>query len=447
MPAHRFPESFVWGAATSAYQIEGSPLADGAGESIWHRFSHTPGKVRNDETGDVTCDHYQRYAEDVALMRELGLRSYRFSLAWGRLLPEGTGRANPAGVAFYDRLIDLLLENGIQPMVTLYHWDLPAALDDRGGWGHRDIVQWFADYARLCFERYADRVPLWATINEPWVVMDGGYLFGVNAPGRKDPAEAARVTHHLLLSHAAAVRVYRSIGKARIGLVVNLEPKEPASTSTLDLAATTRADAYMNRQYLDPVFLGRYPEEMREIFGADWPEHSAEDLAAIQEPMDFLGINYYTRKIVAHDDSGGPVRVRPVHVPDALYTETDWEVHAPSLTRVLEWVRERYGPLPLYVTENGAAFPDPPTAPAAGIDDPLRVHYLDEHLGAVATAISRGVDVRGYYAWSLLDNFEWASGTTKRFGLIHVDFATQKRTIKASGRWYQKFIAPGDAVQ
>jgi beta-glucosidase len=277
--------------------------------------------------------------------------------------------------------------------------------------------------------------------------MDGGYLFGVNAPGHRDLAEAARVTHHLLLAHAAAVRMHRSVGKGRIGLVVNLEPKEPASDSVADLAATARADAYMNRHYLDPVFLGRYPDELHEIFGRHWPVASASDMEAIREPFDFLGINYYTRKIVENDDDGGPVRVRPVRVPGALYTETDWEVHATSLARVLVWVRERYGSIPLYVTENGAAFPDPPTAPAGGVEDPLRVRYLQDHLGAVASAMSAGVDVRGYYVWSLLDNFEWSSGTSKRFGIVHVDFATQTRTIKASGHWYQKMIASEVAAE
>lgn len=442
MPAEtRFPEGFLWGAATSAYQIEGSPLADGAGESIWHRFSHTPGKTFQGETGDVACDHYLRYAQDVALMRDLGLQAYRFSLAWGRLLPEGTGRVNPKGIAFYDRLIDLLLEQGIQPAVTLYHWDLPQALHERGGWPNRDVVDWFAEYARVAFEAFGDRVPMWSTINEPWVVMDGGYLFGVNAPGHADLGEAARTSHHLLLAHAAAVRVYRERWKRQIGLVVNIEPKDPATHSDEDAAAVERADAYMNRHYLDPVFLGRYPDELREVFGAAWPEFADEDLAAIREPIDYLGINYYTRKVVQHDDQGGPVCVAPVRVPGALYTETDWEVHPASLTRTLTWIHERYGNLPLYITENGAAFADPPTAPPGGVDDPLRVRYLREHLRAAHAAIQHGVDLRGYFVWSLLDNFEWASGTSKRFGIVHVDFATQKRSVKASGRLYRDIIA------
>src|SRR5262245_49778575 len=315
----QFPDGFVWGAATSAYQIEGSPLADGAGPSIWHRFSHTPGKVRSGDTGDVACDHYRRYAADVELMRELELGSYRFSLSWSRILPEGRGQKNPAGLDFYSRLIDRLLERGIQPAVTLYHWDLPAALDDRGGWLNPDLARWFEDYAATAFEAFGDRVRMWATINEPWVVMDGGYLHGVNAPGHSNRFEAPIVSHHLLFAHAAAVRAFRSGGHAgRIGLVVNLGPKEQATDSAEDRAAGVRAYAYMNRHYLDPVYLDGYPPELREMFGDAWPDVPAEELASIREPLDYLGVNYYTRKVIRHDDAAWPVRVRPVRVPESV---------------------------------------------------------------------------------------------------------------------------------
>lgn len=442
----RFPEGFLWGAATSAYQVEGSPLADGAGPSNWHRFSHTPGRTDNGDTGDVACDHYRRFAGDVDIMRDLGLTAYRFSLAWSRILPEGRGRVNRAGLAFYERLVDLLLERGIQPCATLYHWDLPAALDDLGGWLNRDSAQWFADYARVVFRTLGDRVPMWATLNEPWVVVDAGYLFGVHAPGHRSPFEATRAAHHLLLAHGTAVQVYRAEARHKIGLVVNLEPKYPASESAEDLAATARADAYMNRQYLDPVYRGEYPPELPEMFGEAWPEHPSADFRTIGEPIDFLGINYYTRGVVRHDDSALPFRASSVPQTHATRTELDWEVHPESLTRVLRWVKDRYGDVPLYITENGAAFRDPPRAAGGRVDDPRRVEYLREHLRAAHAAMQAGVDLRGYFAWSLLDNYEWACGFSKRFGLVHVDFETQLRTPKASALFYRDVIASQGAT-
>src|SRR5512134_2025036 len=316
-----FPPGFLWGAATSAYQIEGSHLADGAGPSIWHRFVHTPGLVRDGDTGDVACDHYQRFESDVALMKSLGLKAYRFSIAWARVLPEGRGRVNPGGLRFYERLVDKLLEAGIQPMATLYHWDLPAALDDRGGWLNPDVADWFADYASVLFRALDDRVKLWATLNEPWVVTDGGYLFGTLAPGHRNRFEAPIASHHLLRAHGRAVQAYRAQGKHRIGLVVNLEPKYAASDSAADRAATERAHAYMNRQYLDPVLLGSYPDELREIFGEAWPQWPAEDMKLIRRPLDFLGINYYTRSVTRHDDAAWPVRASRVLQKQATYTE------------------------------------------------------------------------------------------------------------------------------
>src|SRR3954468_20889689 len=355
-----FPEGFLWGAATSAYQIEGSPLADGAGPSIWQRFSHSPGRTHEGQTGDVACDHYRLYRDDVRLMAELGLNAYRFSIAWSRVLPEGTGRVNEAGLGFYDRLVDALLEAGIRPNAPLYHWDLPAALDDRGGWLNRDVADWFADYARAAFRRLGDRVPMWATLNEPWVVTDGGYLHGALAPGHRNLFEAPIATHNLMRAHGAAVQAYRAEAKEMIGLVVNLEPKVCATDRPEDLEATRRADAYMNRQYLDPVFFGSYPEELADIFGEAGPEHSADDMALIRQPVDFLGINYYTRGVTKHDPSHLPVGNGTVRQPEHTYTETGWEVHAPALTDLLLWVKERYGALPLYITENGAAFYDPP---------------------------------------------------------------------------------------
>lgn len=436
-----FPRDFLWGAATSAYQVEGSPLSDGAGPSIWHRFAHTPGMIRDGDTGDVACDHYRRFREDIGLMRELGLKAYRFSIAWARVFPEGTGAVNPRGLDHYERLVDELLEQGIEPLATLYHWDLPAALDDRGGWLNPEVAQWFAEYSRAVFRRLDDRVKLWATLNEPRVVADGGYLHGVLAPGHRSPWEAPRASHNLMRAHAASVAAYRAEGRHRIGLVVNLEPKYPASASAEDVAATRRAEAYMNRQYLDPALRGRYPEELEEIFGEAWPGWAPEEVAALRVAVDFLGINYYTRSVMRGDAGSWPLRASAVRQNQATHTETAWEVYAQGLEDTLLWVKQRYGDVPLYVTENGAAFYDPPQAPADGVQDPLRLAYLREHLRAVHGAIAAGCDVRGYFVWSLLDNFEWAHGFSKRFGIVHVDFGTQQRTPKSSAHFYSRVIA------
>ena len=438
---YRFPAGFLWGAATSAYQIEGEPLADGAGPSIWHRFTHTPGAIESGETGDVACDHYRRYEGDVALMEKLGLTAYRFSIGWSRVLPTGRAPVNPPGLAFYDRLVDRLLERKIAPVATLYHWDLPAGLDDLGGWLNRDIAGWFADYAAVVTRALGDRVAMWATINEPWVVSDAGYLHGTHAPGHASVAEAPVASHNLLRAHGAGLQAIRAEGGRQAGLVVNLEPKHPASDHPADLAATRRADAYMNRQFLDPVFLGRYPEEMSEIYGADWPVFPEADFALISEPLDFLGINFYSRGVMRNDSGELPLRAAKVRQEGALHTTLDWEVYPAALTEALVWVSTRYGRVPLYITENGAAFEEPPETDAAVFPDPLRVRYLEDHLRAAHDAVRQGVDLRGYFAWSLLDNFEWSAGYSPRFGLYHVNFVTQKRTPKASARFYADVIA------
>jgi beta-glucosidase len=439
--AIEFPEPFLWGAATSAYQVEGSPLADGAGASIWHRFSHTPGLVRDGDTGDVACDQYRRYADDVALMKRLGFNAYRFSIAWSRILPQGRGAVNAQGLDHYERLVDTLLANGIAPVPTLYHWDLPASLGDRGGWLNPDIAHWFADYASIVFRRLDDRIRMWTTLNEPWVVTDGGYLHGALAPGHRSAFEAPIAAHHLLRAHAAAVQAYRAQGRHRIGIVVNLEPKYAASERAEDRAAAARAHAYMNRQYLDPIFLGRYPAALAEIFGEAWPQWPDDDLAFIRQPIDFVGINYYTRSVTRFDAASWPLRAAAVRQKQATYTETGWEVFPQGLTDTLAWVKTRYGNPPIYVTENGAAFFDPPLVEGDRLPDPLRVDYYRKHLRAVHDALDAGVDVRGYFAWSLLDNFEWSHGYSKRFGIVHVDFASQKRTPKDSALFFARVAA------
>jgi len=437
-----FPPGFLWGAATASYQVEGFPLADGAGASIWHRFAHTPGNMAAGHTGDVACDHYHRWPEDVEWLARLGLSAYRFSVSWSRILPDGTGRVNERGLDFYKRLVDAVRARGITPLLTLYHWDLPAALDDRGGWTNPDSAQWFADYADVMFRALGDRVPMWATLNEPWVIVDGGYLHGGLAPGHRGAFGAVRAAHNLLLAHGAAVDAFRAAAPptAQIGIVINLEPKDAATDAPEDVAATRRADAQFNRHYMDALFLGHYPAELAQVYGEAWTSFPASDFDRIGRPLDFVGINYYSRGLTAFDAEAWPTYARKVENPGAAYTALGWEVYPAGLTRALTWVRDRYTPLPLYVTENGMAVEEPEhLAPGATeLDDPLRVAYFAAHLAAVRDAIAAGVDVRGYFAWSLLDNLEWAHGFTKRFGLLHVDFDALTRTPKTSARFLRE---------
>ncbi len=434
-----FPAGFLWGAATSAYQIEGAPLADGAGPSIWHRFTHNPGRVAGGDTGDLACDHYRRYAEDVALMAGLGLGAYRFSVAWGRVLPEGRGRVNAKGLDFYLRLVDALLEQGIQPVLTLYHWDLPAALQDRGGWLNPDSAAWFAEYAQVLFRALDDRVRLWVTLNEPWVITVPGFLEATLAPGHRDLFEAPRVAHHLLLAHAEALSAYRTLGRNRIGIALNLEPQHPASPAPADREAAHRRDAFINRWFLDPLFLGSYPPELAAIFGPAWPGYDPVDLVQVRAPLDFVGVNYYTRALVRADARALPLGAIAIQAAGAAHTAMGWEVYPAGLCETLLRLKDDYGNPPAYVTENGAAFDDP--APLDGeVPDPDRVSYLSRHLSAAREAIGLGVDLRGYFAWSLLDNFEWAQGYAKRFGLFQIDPRTQARTPKSSARFYRELI-------
>lgn len=442
--ADLFPDDFLWGVATSAYQVEGSPLADGAGPSNWHQFCREPGRVDHGDTGDAACDHYRRYRGDVELMAQIGVKAYRFSIAWSRIFPEGRGRLNRKGLEFYLRLTECLLEHGIQPFVTLFHWDLPAALQAQGGWTHSDCAYWFADYAHRMFEEFRDAVPYWATLNEPWVVAHAGYVEGSHPPGVSAPEKAPLATHNLLRGHALAVQAFRAAGAGRIGLVVNLEPKHAASADPADRAAMERAHAYMNRQFLDPVLLGAYPEELAEIFGSAWPCFPQQDLKLIGEPIDFLGINYYSRSVVQDDADGDICGVSSVRQDGAEHTAMDWEVFPEGLESALLWVRRRYGDIPLYITENGAAFED--AAPSRGrIQDNRRLDYLRRHFLAARRARNAGVDLRGYFVWSLLDNFEWTFGYSKRFGIVGVDFSTQQRLLKDSARFYSDVIRSNGA--
>ncbi len=435
-----FPRGFAWGAATSSYQIEGGVREGGRGPSIWDTFSHTPGRIIDGSTGDTTCDHYYRFEADLDLMRSLGLQHYRFSIAWPRIFPVSSGTPNPAGLDFYDRLVDAMMSRGIEPYATLYHWDLPLPLQDAGGWTNRDTAMRFVDYARTVTEHLGDRVKHWMTHNEPWVSAFVGNLFGAHAPGLTDLRTALQVAHVIMLSHGLAVPVIRSAGGvgARVGIVQNLEWVEPASSSPEDIAAARRHDGAFNRWFLDPLFKGGYPADMREWYGADAPDVRPGDMEAMRTPIDFLGINYYTRRIIAHDRKGDFLHVRKVawpFVPRPGYEE--WEINPEGLYRLLVRVNADYGRPAIYITENGTPLDDLPGADGA-VHDEARIQYLSRHAAAVWQAIKDGADVQGYFTWSFMDNFEWNLGFTKRFGLVHVDFATQARTVKDSGRWYAR---------
>ncbi|MBX3432936.1 MAG: beta-glucosidase [Pirellulales bacterium] len=432
----RFPADFVWGAATSAYQIEGSPDADGAGLSIWDAFARAPGNIAANDNGDVACDHYRRWRDDVALMSDLGLQAYRFSVAWSRVLPAGTGRVNAAGLDFYDRLVDELVARGIAPYVTLYHWDLPAALDARGGWLNPDSAEWFAEYATVVADRLGDRVASWATLNEPWVAAHCGYLVGEHAPGRRSRHDACQAANNLIRAHAAGLAALRSRGVPSAGIVVNLTPQHPASDSPADEHAARLAHSYINRQFLDPILLGSHPEEMATLYGDAWRPLSAADLAAASRPVDFVGVNYYLREVVEADPAATPFGVKVVRQLGRPYSEMGWEIYPDGLREILVWVRDRYGDMPLAITENGVALVDPPVVDGTVADGP-RIDYLRAHLAAAAEALATGVDLRGYFLWSLLDNFEWAHGYGKRFGMVHVDPTTGRRTPKTSAWWYR----------
>lgn len=429
---------FTWGVSTSSYQIEGAASEGGRGASIWDTFSRIPGAVANGDTGDVACDHYHRYEEDLDLMKWLGVDAYHFSIAWPRVLPNATGALNKVGLDFYDRLIDGALSRGIEPWPTLYHWDLPQAAQDRGGWNNRECAHWFAEYAHLMAERFGDRIKNWVTINEPFCSAWLGHLHGVMAPGIKDLQTAINASHHLLLGHGLAVQALREVSSSfKIGITLNFTPAITLGETAEDALAVKLADGFDNRWFADPVFKGSYPSDIVEAFGKEVPIHSG-DMNAISTPLDFLGLNYYFRQTVAYDPSVKPLPYRQVRTPNVERTGMDWEVHAETFTELLLRINNDYAPKEFFMTENGSAWDD--HVIDGKVDDPNRISYLERHLDAMFKAKDLGVPINGYFAWSLMDNYEWAYGYAKRFGLIYVDYETQKRIPKSSAYYYRERI-------
>ncbi|MBZ6255527.1 beta-glucosidase [Streptomyces olivaceus] len=458
-----FPPAFLWGAATSAYQVEGAAAEDGRTPSIWDTFSHTPGKVHNGDTGDTAADHYHRYRDDVALMKDLGLKAYRFSVSWSRVQPTGRGPAVQRGLDFYRGLVDELLEAGIEPALTVYHWDLPQELEDAGGWPERDTAYRFAEYAQLLGEALGDRVEQWITLNEPWCSAFLGYASGVHAPGRTEPAAALRAAHHLNLAHGLGTAALRSVLPAgnSVAISLNTAPVRPLTQSPADLAAARKIDDLSGGIFHGPVLHGAYPQSLLEATAplTDWSFVQDGDLEQIRQPIDAICLNYYTPTVVSAADPGarvpgadghGAIEYSPwpaaddvaFHQPPGERTEMGWSVDPTGLHElIMRYHREAPG-TPLYISENGAAYDDKPDADGT-VDDPGRVAYLNGHLAAVRQAVTDGADVRGYYLWSLLDNFEWAYGYEKRFGAVYVDFASQRRTPKSSALWYGRAARTG----
>jgi len=432
MTIYTFPHNFLWGAATAAYQIEGAWNADGKGESVWDRFSHTPGKIANGDTGDVACDHYHRYREDVAIMRALGLKAYRFSVSWPRILPDGRGLINQAGLDFYDRLVDALCAANIEPLITLHHWDYPQALYAADGWANRDNLGYFADFAAIVAKRLGDRIDKWTTFNEPGVIVWDGYIHGEHAPGEQDPRKGRQIAHNLMAAHGLAVQALRGVNPAlQVGIVLNQWMADAADADPQSIRNAEEAWDSGETAFLHPIFKGYYHPALVARAGG-LPEIQAGDMALIAQKLDFLGINFYSRNLY---NAQGHV----AEPPGAEYTATGWEICAPALRRMLNKINDAYAPPPIYITENGAAFDDV-AGPDGRVDDPRRLDYLKNHFIQTRLAMQDGVDVRGYMVWSLLDNFEWAEGYTKRFGIVRVNYQTQQRTIKQSGKWYADVI-------
>jgi len=434
---------FVWGVATSSYQIEGAANEGGRGQSIWDTFCKVPGKVANFDNGDIACDHYHRYKEDLDLMKWMGVKAYRFSVAWPRVIPDGVGRVNEMGLDFYDRLIDSLLEREIAPWLTMYHWDLPEALQLRGGWNNREVVEWFGEYAEVLTSRFGDRVKNWMTLNEPLCSAWLGHLYGDMAPGIKDLQTALNVSHHLLMSHGLACQVIRSnVSEANVGIVINVTPAVPATDSQEDSNAAQLADGFDNRWFLDPVFGRTYPADVIDALGAS-PEIHSGDMKLIAQDLDFLGVNFYFRQTVAADQNSKPLPIRSVNRENVKRTAMNWEVHPQAFEEILLRISKEYSPKAIYITENGSAWND--EVINGEIIDDERIDYLARHLDVMRSAKNQGAPILGYFAWSFLDNFEWAYGYEKRFGLIYVDYKTQKRTPKKSAFFYRQLLLNGTA--
>ncbi len=454
--ANPFPPDFLWGAATSAYQIEGAVHEDGRGQSIWDYFASLPGKTYQGQTGEIAADHYHHMEEDVALMAKLNLNTYRFSLAWPRILPEGTGKVNERGLDFYDRLVDELLKHGIRPLATLHHWDLPMALQDRGGWLVRDTAYAFADYAEVVARRLGDRIDWWLTHNEPWCISYLSYAMGIHAPGLHNKQLAANVGHHVLLSHGLAVPRLRAhiSPQAQVGIAIDFYPVYAADDRPETQLAVQQADAFRNRWFVEPVFRGHYPENLFRDMGVAPPMMHDDDMSIISTPIDFLGVNYYSRMIVrGHTEDGNGTEPTAdanyeiiERVPGSSYTEMGWEVFPEGLSNILTLLHRDYAPKAMVVTESGAAYSDSLDGNNT-IHDPQRIDYLRSHIQRMADVIRKGLPIKGYMVWSLLDNYEWAEGYRKRFGLVYVDYATQRRIIKDSGRWYASFVASQHSSQ
>jgi beta-glucosidase len=438
-----FPSGFFWGCATSAYQIEGAIAEDGRAPSIWDNFSRSPGRIAGNENGDVAADHYHRWPEDLDLLQAMGANAYRFSVSWPRVVPLGRGRINALGLDFYDKLVDGLLTRGITPFVTLFHWDLPQAVQDRGGWPSRSTVTEFEEYARAVARRLGDRVQWWITHNEPFFSGVGGYFLGNFAPGIVDPVAAMRASHHLLLSHARAARAIREEvgGQAKIGLALNLSAVHPATPGQADVEAAKRFDAFTNLWFLEPVMRGEYPAEMAQRLAALGTPIEPGDMQEIHQPLDFLGVNYYSRSIVRHDEATPFLEAALVR-PEQGEFSLMWEIYPAGIFEVLDRLWRDFKPPLLIVTENGMPLADAPDGHGR-VNDPERVSYLARHLVEVQRAIAQGIPVGGYLVWSLIDNFEWALGYSMRFGLVYVDFATQKRIPKSSAEWFQRVIQHG----
>ena len=429
---------FTWGVSTSSYQIEGAANEGGRGPSIWDTFSRIPGAVANADNGDIACDHYHRYNEDLDLMKWLGVGAYHFSIAWPRVIPTGSGPLNKVGMDFYDRLIDGALERGITPWPTLYHWDLPQALQEKGGWNNRECAHWFAEYSYLMAEAFSDRVKNWVTINEPFCSAWLGHLYGVMAPGIKDLQTGINASHHLLLGHGLAVRAIREAASdVKVGITLNFTPAITLGDSAEDQLAVQLADGFDNRWFGDPVFKASYPQDIVSAFNKEVPIH-AGDMQIISTPVDFLGLNYYFRQTVAYDSSAQPLPYKQVIAPNVERTGMGWEVHAETFTDLLTRINKDYAPKEIFITENGSAWDD--EVVDGKVDDPNRVRYLERHIDAMFDAKKQGVPISGYFAWSLMDNYEWAYGYAKRFGLIYIDYPTQKRIPKTSAYYYRERI-------